>query len=416
MKLFIYQDATLIGELSTSQQGVSFQYAQSYVWQDAHPISLSLPIQSAPFAQKEALPFFDNLLPEEQQRIDLSRLLHTSATSVMRLLAALAGECVGNLTILDEDMDIAVLKEESAYRELPNKELQALLQSQSSERLHFVAERRLSLAGAQAKFGLYKTNDKWYATEGLAPTTHIIKPASIRFDSLLANEFFMMQLAQACGLPTASTEIISTGSTHALAVERFDRLRKGEQIIRLAQEDFCQALAVMSHKKYEAEGGPGLADLFQTTLLHTSKPRRDILCLLRLVLFNYLIGNCDAHAKNFSLIRACPSDTLELAPGYDLISTTYYGDALLRSMAMKIGQHSHLDRITAADFDLFAGKAGISAQILASEMKLLCEAIVQSLEEVTAFVAESLPNSKRTAADLAAHLEKEINTRGTILE
>jgi len=411
MKLFIYRDITLVGELFTTPQGVSFQYAENYVQQTNHPISLSLPLQLTPFAQKETLPFFDNLLPEEQQRIDLSKFLHTSATSVMRLLSALAGECVGNLTILSDDMDISALKKESSYRKLPTEELEALLQPQSSERLHFVASRRLSLAGAQAKLGLYKADNEWYATEGLAPTTHIIKPASSRFESLFANEFFMMQLAQACGLPTAATEIVNTGSLYALAIERFDRLSKDEQVIRLAQEDFCQALAVMSHKKYEAEGGPGLADLFQTTLLNTARPHKDILNLLRLVLFNYLIGNCDAHAKNFSLLRSHSTDALELAPAYDLISTTFYGDAFLHSMAMRIGQHSHLERITAADFDLFAEEVSISRQTLTNEMKSLCETITQSLEEVTAFVGESLPASKEAVRNLSIHVEKEMAIR-----
>jgi len=415
MKLLVYQDSTLVGELFTAAQGVSFTYAPAYLQSAAYPISLSLPLTSEPFTQKNALPFFEGLLPEEQQRLDLSRFLHTSATSTMRLLKALAGECVGNLTLLDEDVSADAAHQENGYRALPADELELLLRPQSAERLRFLAYGRLSLAGAQAKFGLYEEGGCWYATQGLAPTTHIIKPASAEYESLLLNEFFMMRLAQACGLSSATTSIVTAGSAYGLAVERFDRLRQPGCVARLGQEDFCQALSVMPQEKYEADGGPGFEQLFQTTLLYASSPREDLRQLMRVLLFNYLIGNCDAHAKNFSLVRDLSSGSLRLAPAYDLVSTTFYGDALFRSMAMKIGEHSHIDRITTTDFELLSIKAGVSLRAISTEMALLREAIARALAEVTVQVTDELPSARDDAACLQTHVERELDLRSAVL-
>ncbi|MCL2605870.1 MAG: HipA domain-containing protein [Coriobacteriia bacterium] len=414
MKLCIYQDRTRVGELFTNAQGIFFSYATSYLQSGAYPISLSLPLQQEPFPEKVALPFFEGLLLEEQQRIEISKYLGTSSASIMRLLKSLAGDCVGNLTILDEDTDIETINQKNSYRKLSSHELESLLKPQSAERLRFIVQGRLSLAGAQAKVGLFKNNSRWYATEGLAATTHIVKPASSTHESLLANEFFMMQLAHACGLQTATTEVLTAGAKHALTSKRFDRLHTSEGVIRLSQEDFCQALAVLSQKKYEIDGGPGFKQLFQTVLLNVSKPQQNLQQLLKLTLFNYLIGNCDAHAKNYSLLRDHQVGNLELAPAYDLISTTFY-DVFERSMAMKIGNHSHIDRINAIDFELFADEVGISMQAISAELATLHTSIEQSLSEVTALVVETVPDSNKNATKLRKHIEQELTQRGSIL-
>lgn len=415
MKLSIYQEKLCVGSLSTSDKGISFRYTQEFLATKTAAISLSLPLQVASFAQERCLPFFDGLLPEEQQRIDLSRLLHTSATSPMKLLAALAGECVGNLTILDEEMTIDEALQSSGYRELSMAELESLLQPQSMTRLGFIADRRLSLAGAQAKFGLYRSDDgQWFATQGLAPTTHIIKPASSRFDTLLMNEFFIMQLAAACDIPTAETQIVTAGSQHGLAVRRFDRQRVDDTVHRIAQEDFCQALAVMSHGKYEEDGGPGFANLFMLVQENLARPQAAARELLRLSLFNYLVGNEDAHAKNYSIVRNPATHGLELAPAYDLISTTFYQD-LAQSLAMKMGTHYRIDRINSDDLAIFAHEIGISHKVVHSELQTLLDTIKSQLEAVTGATIDALPHCKDAAYELKAHLNRELEQRAKLL-
>ena len=411
MNLRIYKEEALVGELFTSDKGICFQYSEGYLNSEAYPLSLSLPLQTEAHPQKVALPFFEGLLPEGNQRQELSNILQVSPTSTMKLLRALAGECVGNLIILDEDMQITSALSEASYSPLSNDELEALLRPRSIERARFMVRRRLSLAGAQAKLGLFWEDGTWYATNGLAPTSHIIKPASEFDPTLLINEYVMMQLASSCGIDTPRTSMIRSGAHYGFVVERFDRLRVDTRIKRIGQEDFCQALSVMPVSKYENDGGPGFRELFNTTLLHTSRPVLETQKLLRLVLFNYLTGNCDAHAKNFSLLQNPENGMLSLAPAYDLICTTFYGERLESSMAMRIGEHSRIDRITKDDFALFSEEAGINFKAIARELHLLRESITGQIDEITQRIAQETPDFLPDARNLREHILSELDTR-----
>ena len=411
MRLFIYKENTLVGELYTSTEGICFRYSQAYHANGGRPLSLSLPVQAEAFPQRIALPFFDGLLPEGEQRLELSDILHVASTSTMKLLKALAGECVGNLIIIDDEIDITSALSESGYTLLSSKEMEALLRPQSIERIRFIANKRLSLAGAQAKFGLFFESGEWHAPKGLAPTTHIIKPASQFDPSLLINEFFLMQLARYCGIAVPDTRIIRFGAHVGFVVERFDRCRSEDKIIRLGQEDFCQALSIMPGAKYENDGGPGFRELFATTLHHTSRPAQDLQRLLRVALFNYLTGNCDAHAKNFSLLQEPEIGYLSLAPAYDLISTTFYGDRLLNSMAMRIGEHSRIDKINAEDFAIFSEETKISLKMIGAEMHVLQDTIVNQIDAVVNAIGQEAEWCLPEAKKLREHLLNELDQR-----
>jgi len=180
----------------------------------------------------------------------------------------------------------------------------------------------------------------------------------------------------------------------------------------LGQEDFCQALSVMPVAKYENDGGPGFKSLFATILRNTARPIPNIQMLLRIVLFNYLIGNCDAHAKNFSLLQNRENGALSLAPAYDLVCTTFYGDRLSRSMAMKIGNHSKIDRISAQDFALFSEEIGVHLGVIAAELGFLQNAIVQQVDNVldviSAEATEYLAVAKQLREFLLEELEKRV--------
>ncbi|MDR1183971.1 MAG: HipA domain-containing protein, partial [Coriobacteriales bacterium] len=398
MKLSIYRAAQLVGVLATTSKGLVFSYDSNYRGPGCYPISVSMPILEEPYPQNIAMPFFDGLLPEGEQRRELSEILHVSSTSVMKLLAALAGECVGDLILVDEDMDISEVLTNSGYTEMSPSELERLLRPQSNERLRFLAARRLSLAGTQAKIGLYFNRGEWFATQGLAPTTHIIKPSALFDSTVLVNEFFMMRLAKGCGLAVPETWIIQAGQNYGLVIERFDRVARKNEIVRTGQEDFCQALSISPLAKYDGDGGPALSELFATVLRNTIPPLANMRSLLRLVLFNYLAGNCDAHAKNFSLLRRYDDGLLSVAPAYDLVCTTFYGDRLLRSMAMRIGRHSHIDRIDQEDFRLFADESGISSKVIADELYALHDSITENIGVVMEDVASEVPEY----ADIAA--------------
>jgi len=418
MRLFVYREDIPVGELYTSDAGICFKYDPAYRGPDAYPLSISLPIQDDVYPQNITLPFFEGLLPEGNQRRELGDILHVSSTSTMKLLQALAGECVGNLILLDEDMDIGKQQSESIYTPLSFKELEALLRPQSIERARFIASRRLSLAGAQAKLGLYYESGAWFATRGLAPTTHIIKPASLFDPTVLINEFFMMQLAKCCGVVVPDTSIIRFGEQFGFAIRRFDRPRLDDsvkgRVIKLGQEDFCQALSIMPDNKYENDGGPGFKELFATTLHYTSRPAQNIQRLLRVILFNYLIGNCDAHAKNFSLLQNRSNGGRSFAPAYDLISTTFYGGRLLNSMAMRIGEHRRIDRINADDFARFSDDIGVSLGAIAAELYSLHESLIEHIEEVVEKIGQEAREFLPTAKQLREHLLKELEQRVTL--
>lgn len=177
-----------------------------------------------------------------------------------------------------------------------------------------------------------------------------------------------MALAEASGLSTANTVIAKTGNKDYLLIERYDRTIDDEgSVQRLAQEDICQALGIPSEMKYESEGGPTLKDCFALLRVASKVPVLDLNALLDAVIFNFVIGNHDAHAKNFSLLRQ-PDGLTRLAPLYDLASTVYYPE-LTKNMAMKLGGETRSTFILPAHIETFTddaelGKALVKTRVL----------------------------------------------------
>jgi len=197
---------------------------------------------------------------------------------------------------------------------------------------------RLSLAGAQNKLAVHIQNGTISLPLNNSPSTHIIKPAIDRFPDVVENETFCMNLAKQCGLPVASASSESAEDINYLLTKRYDRIyRPDHSIERIHQEDFCQALGYPPHLKYQNEGGPNIAQCFDLIRNISSAPAPDALTFLDTIIFNYLIGNNDAHSKNFSFLYQSKPYIARLAPLYDLISTAHYPD-LSQKMAMKIGK------------------------------------------------------------------------------
>ena len=194
---------------------------------------------------------------------------------------------------------------------------------------------RLSLAGAQDKLAVALCDEKIAIVKGTTPTTHIIKPMISDIKDSVHNEFFCMSLANLVGIEVPKSKIHVLDDSCYFLVERYDRVSdKNKNVIRLHQEDFCQALGILPEIKYEREGGPGIFQCQDVLLNNSANPAIDQIKLLRLVIFNYLIGNSDAHGKNFSLLYK--NIKPNFAPAYDLLSTAVYSEASTR-MAMKIG-------------------------------------------------------------------------------
>lgn len=242
---------------------------------------------------------------------------------------------------------------------------------------------RMSLAGAQPKIPVVLVNGRPALPPQGQPTTHIIKPANENFEHMVANEAFSMRLAAACGLETAAVEVRQAGATAYLLVERFDREEREGHILRIYQEDFCQALGIAPETKYAIEGGPAFADCFALVRSACTAPANNVLRLLDAAIFNVIIGNADAHGKNFSLLYK--DDETVLTPLYDLMVTAFYPGVATR-FAMPIGRQNQFEKIDAKAWIKFAedmefrppfvrNRIGKLAKSIIAEAPLLADAM-----------------------------------------
>lgn len=344
---------------STENRGVVFLYDSSYLAdKNAVQLSASLPLQEKEFSQKEAFPFFSGLLPEEDSRKKIADYLHISETSTLKLLEALGGECAGLITISSEENPVLPKQnyklDSNNYELLDESRLCEFIENSAVRPLIKADDKlRLSLAGAQEKIALANLNGKWYLPLHGVPSTHILKPThSGSLSTLAMNEYICMKLAENFGLTVPKTDLMNIAGKDVLVVERYDRVIKEDSIQRLHQEDFCQALGIMSTSKYQNDGGPGIADIFYEIRKECSVPAKEIQAFLKYVVFNFLIGNCDSHGKNYSLLYK--KNRTEIAPLYDVVSTLIYPE-LTEKLSMKIGSHYDIRKVTKADFSMLAG-------------------------------------------------------------
>ncbi len=359
-----------------------FQYGDEWLIQpDAIPLSLHLPLQSESFDDDLARPFFSNLLPESEIRRVIARRLGLSEQNDFALLEAVGGECAGAVSLLPDDQrpigtsDFRPLKDDELNQlvdELPNRPM-----------LAGEAGIRLSLAGAQNKLPVYYDSDTVHLPMGGAASSHILKPPIERLAHSVENEAFCMRLARAAGLNVPDTMILQKGKPLYL-VDRYDRyVSAAGDLLRIHQEDFCQALGIPPDSKYEVEGGPSLIQCFALIREQSIQPAADITLLLDWTIFNVLIGNADAHAKNISLLLTDAGP--QLAPFYDLMCTAVYPD-LAERMAMKIGGENRPEWIIERKWQTFADDVGINYRLVEKRLKELSG----SLSEMAAQTATSL--------------------------
>ena len=374
-----YYDRELVGQLVQDDGGqMTFQYDPSWIG-SPEPIALSwsLPVQEEPFTQKECRGFFGGILPEEDNRKVIARILGISDKNDFAMLEQIGGECAGAISFLPEDTVIP--EDDDRYRDLTGEELARILRELPRRPLMAGEDGiRLSLAGAQHKIAVRLDDGKISIPRGSAPSSHVLKPAIDNYEGVVFNEAFCMELANACDLNAASAEVGIVEDIDYLLVERYDRIRgEDENIQRLHQEDFCQALGIPSEIKYQSEGGPSLADCFKLIRDASSAPAPDLIALLDAVIFNLLIGNHDAHAKNFSLLYM-PDRSIRLAPLYDLVSTVFYPE-LIDRMAMKIGKQPKSSLIYPKDFDRFAADAGLGVAAARARIPALADRLLEEI-------------------------------------
>lgn len=379
-RLAVWWDGRVTGCLYLGPDGDT-QFAYDAAWladATAPALSFSLPKQAEPFNRRACQPFFGGILPEEGQRTAIARALGVSADNEFRLLEYLGGEVAGALTLLPEG-ETPALPSAAAPKLLNDDDLVQLLDHLPLRPMLAGEDGlRLSLAGAQSKLPVLVIDGQIALPAPGQPTSHILKPPIARFAGTTENEYFCMLLARAVGLDVAPVEMRIVGGRPFLLITRYDRaMGPAGEVTRLHQEDFAQALGVPSHRKYASEGGPNFTDCFALLRRAATRPPRDILRLLDAAIFNLIIGNADAHAKNFSLLHK--DGAIMLAPLYDLLSTALYPE-LSPKLAMKIGGKAVVEDIEARHWDRFAADAQLGAPFVRNRVAQLCNAVIAAID------------------------------------
>ncbi|MDA8126750.1 MAG: type II toxin-antitoxin system HipA family toxin [Deltaproteobacteria bacterium] len=379
--LDVYLQGEKIGRLWLDEKRrFVFQYDAAWIDRPgAVPLSLRLPLQAEPYPDDLARPFFSNLLPEQEIKRVIAQRLRISADNDFAMLNRIGGECAGAVSVLPAGEPPAA---KPGYREIDEEELYRIVIDLPRRPLMAGEEgMRLSLAGAQYKLPICMDADRIFIASGNAPSSHILKPPIRDLEDTVGNEAFCMQLAQRLGLPTP-TVTIRQGLDRLFVISRYDRARNQEgSLVRLHQEDFCQALGFLPDQKYESEGGPTLPQCFALLQEKSIRPAADRMALLRWTIFNGLIGNADAHAKNLAMLFADQGP--RLAPFYDLLCTQVY-PGLAEKQAMRIGGENRPTWIQQKHWERFAEAIAIKPRLVLKTLQDMAAALGPAAQTLAA--------------------------------
>ncbi|MCY4440412.1 MAG: type II toxin-antitoxin system HipA family toxin [Deltaproteobacteria bacterium] len=387
--LDVWWDRRLVGQLTQDRHGdLGFVYSPDWLQrEDAPPLSASLPKRTESYTRRECRPFFGGLLPEEGQRKAAAQALGVSSGNDFALLDKLGGDVAGALQLLPpgeppQDPHSAqpkLLDEADLIRVLDSLPIRPLLAGEEGL--------RLSLAGSQSKVPVVLVEGEVALPSPRQPTTHILKPAIVRFPGTTENEAFVMRLAAATGLDAAWVEPRVVRDRTFLLVARYDRSTDSEgHVRRIHQEDFCQALGINPERKYAGEGGPSFKDCFALLRRVSLRPAVEVLKLLDAVIFNLIVGNADAHGKNFSILYE--EGRPRLAPLYDLLATVAYPELSPR-LAMKIGRRSTLAEMDARGWEAFAKDTVLGLSLVRRRVAEISVAVKDQTEGVAVRLIQS---------------------------
>lgn len=321
-------------------------------------LSLSLPVSDRLYPQGVARSFLDGLLPEGEPRRAIARDVGVRAEDTFGLLRELGRDCAGAIVVQPADDPSPRAATTTAAQALDESEVAELVRNLRSAPLGAGGRVRVSLAGVQEKLLLTRMPDgRWGRPVDGTPSTHILKPEIAAYPHTVENEAFCMRVAKHLGLDVASVETIALAERKLIVIERYDRnVSTDGTVHRIHQEDLCQALGVLPEIKYEEDGGPSLQRI--ADVLQSVAPPGSLETLLKATTLNVLLGNGDAHGKNFSLLHHS-SGALTLSPLYDLLCTLHYGDDRL---AMYVDNVQRSDRVTSERLANEAVSWGISRE------------------------------------------------------
>lgn len=395
-----------VGQLKLDPSGsLEFQYTESWLSRrGARAISLSLPLSAKRYRGAPVYNFFDNLLPDSDAiRGRMQAEFKIPTSHPFDLLSQVGRDCVGAIQFYPSNTPIPSVTSINA-RPLTETDIEATLKNHRSSPLGMTdgQEFRISLAGAQEKTALLWFENHWHLPLGATPTTHILKlpigfigQSNIDLRESAENEWLCLEIARAFGLPAASSNIAQFGTEKVLVVERFDRQwsKDNTWIMRLPQEDFCQALGLSPALKYESDGGPGIRD-GMNLLLGSQQANQDRDTFFRAQILFWLLAAIDGHGKNFSLFIEADS-AYRLAPIYDVLSAhpmikqgSLPDEKAKMAMALKgRNRHYHWARIQPRHFLSTAKYAGLSTE----RARFLMNEMARKAEAVSSQVSSRLP-------------------------
>jgi serine/threonine-protein kinase HipA len=398
----------LVGRLLKAPGGtISFRYDESWLsWSNTFPISMSLPLREDGFRGERVVAVFENLLPDsEELRRGVAEKVGAKGVDAYSLLFQIGRDCVGALQFLPDDDD-AVYETPGIKGELIDDEgIEQLLKTLARAPLGLGEDKefRISVAGAQEKTALLYHKGKWRKPHGATPTTHILKTQigtlqnGIDLSNSVENEYYCLKLMSAFGLPTAAAEIRVFGKTTALVIERFDRKWTDEgRLLRLPQEDFCQALSVPSGLKYQSLGGPGIIEGLNL-LKGSDTPTEDQKSFLKAQVLFWLIGATDGHAKNFSIYLG-RGGRFRLTPVYDVLTAqpslvTRQIERKQMKLAMFVGdsRHYRLDEIKGRHFVQTTERAGLPGSLAKDVLEEVAKAVDAAITSVERQLPRDFP-------------------------
>jgi serine/threonine-protein kinase HipA len=417
VELDVYLGSRLAGRVAGDRDQVRFEYAPEWLEREGVDIARLLPLQSDPLPPEPTRAFFDGLLPEASLREVLARDWGADPLDTWALLAAIGRESAGAITILPAgdplpskgavdwltEADLA-----EAIRRLPV----APLASDPASPV------RVSLGGVQDKLVLVHDGERWGLPHPGTPSTHIAKPDPERdwLPNLAVNEHVSTHWLGLTGLPAANTSLLTVSGRRVLISERFDRSGSWPDVERLHQEDFAQLTGRLSIHKYEQHGGPGVAECLQAIAERSANPVADRRAFVETVWVNTLLGNADAHSKNYALLLT--DGAWRLAPAYDVVCTLAYEEVDHRS-AMRLdgrdsGRMTDPDHLTGDQLSRGLerwGYRGTGRRGLARRLAELAEVVIERA------TPEHLPDTQLT--DLEQQhvrlLSREIRRRAAAL-
>jgi serine/threonine-protein kinase HipA len=412
--LTLWANGEHVGRWTVTARGdMELEYASTWLTSPrGRPISLSLPfnLNNEVLRGDNVAHYFEGLLPDSDAiRRRVATRFKTGSLEAFDLLAAIGRDCVGALQLLPdgevptgiERVDGVVLDDEAIERHL----LETVTPGRFGTATTPDDDFRISLAGAQEKDAFLRWNGQWMKPRGATPTTHIFKlPLGLiggrqaDFTTSVDNEWLCLRIFKAFGLPTAQAAIATFGQQRVLVVERFDRLvaSNGMQLLRLMQEDFCQATGTSPLIKYENEGGPGLMAMF-TLAQQSLDAQRDLRTLMASQILFWMLRAPDGHAKNFSIqLQAGMAGRFRLTPIYDVMSALpVMGDGPNQwapqeiKLAMALlgkNRHYHVRDIERRHFNSTAKKVGYG-----ENAEALLDELIARTPEVVAQVQAELP-------------------------